>query len=144
MALMEAMSEKSTSSQRRTGHSGRKRQCQLHSSVASSIDTTSAAETETDGASNPAPAGEAAERDTSPLQLSCTQLCVQTWRPIQRNPHHQHQPRPRGTRLTMVRRTRDGGRLRGSAMGKGRRRKGWNGRRECPSWADKARGRVSM
>ena len=55
------MSEKSISSQWRTRRSGSKCQCARASyaaAAASSIDTTSAAETETDGAST---AGEAAE-----------------------------------------------------------------------------------
>jgi len=44
-------------------------------------------------------------------------------RPIPRNPYYQQQPQSRSPHL-VVRRMRDGRRLRGSAKGKGRRRRG--------------------
>ena len=68
----------STNSQRRTGHSGRKRQCQLHSRCHLLTDTPSdisEAETETTGPQTPQQPTKL-RRDTSPHQLSCI-LCMQ-------------------------------------------------------------------
>jgi len=58
---METMSEKTDRLRGEPGTPGVNASASYTAAAASSIDTTSAAEAETDGSSNPAPAGEAAE-----------------------------------------------------------------------------------
>jgi len=106
--------------QRRTGHSGSKRQCQLHSRCRLLHRHHLRGQSGKDGASNPAPAGEATEGYPPPHQLSCTR-CMRIWKPTPHNPRHQHPSRPQGPHLTMTTRMRDGRQLRGSPTGKERR-----------------------
>ena len=104
----------------------------------SSIDTTSgtsATETET-GATNSAPTDEAAERYLPTPTLMHSIHGVDT-DPAQ--PRHQHQPRPWGPHLAMVRRMRWKKVVR-KRKGKGEEKKTKDQNEgSVPSWADKAR-----